>query len=356
MLGYYTAIVYLVIFSMVIMIAIAYYDEILPPRSKSGFLATFSLLILVAFAEWIGVYLENSGPRLRGANIFSVYIMFLITPTIPLLLAYSITDFKRAKIAKTLLVYNFLIQTINLFFNFMFVIDANNRYFRREFYWIDLPISIYCIYVLFSRTYSVAKKYQTRNTFILLFIIGLLGVGISLQMVFPSIHVLWLSSSIAAMLIYTYYTAVVNEVDALTDLLNRGCYENKLSKIKNNGAVLFFDVNKFKEVNDTYGHNFGDKCLIEVAKTLSEVYRPYGFCYRVGGDEFSVILKDSTVSIEELNNVFRLKILDKKAEEQRLPTVSVGYSMITPEINVFDAVAKADKMMYACKSAERNKN
>ncbi len=356
MLGYYSAIVFLIVFSMSIMIAIAYYDEILPPRSKNGFLLTFSLIIIIALSEWINSYLENSGPNLRGLNIFASYTMLIMTPFIPVLLAYSITNFKRKKIASTLLVYNIIIQTLNLFSGFMFTIDANNRYFRGDFYLIDLPVSVYCVCVLFARTYKVAKKYQTKNTYILFSISILLALGTILQMSQHRFMVLWLTSSIAAMLIYTYYTAVVNEVDALTDLLNRSCYENKLAKVKDNGVVLFFDVNKFKSINDNYGHNFGDKCLIEIAKTISEVYKPYGLCYRVGGDEFSVLLKESNIDVEGLNDVFRQKILDLRIEEERMPTVSVGHSVISKNLDVFSAVAEADKMMYECKMKEHNKN
>ncbi len=355
MIGYYSAIIFLIVFSMGIMISIAYYDEILPPRSKKGFLLTFSLVIVVSLTEWITRYLENSGPNFRGLNIFASYIYLVITPAIPVLLAYSITNFKRRKIATTLLVYNVIIQTMNLFLGFMFTIDANNRYFRGDFYLIDLPVSVYCVCVLFARTYKVAKKYQTKNTYILFGISVLLAGGTTLQMTQGRVLVLWLTSAISAMLVYTYYTAVVNEVDALTDLLNRSCYENKLAKVKDNGAVLFFDVNRFKEVNDNYGHNFGDVCLVEVAKTISEVYRPFGLCYRVGGDEFSVLLKDSNVNIVELNENFKQKIEDKKREDDRMPTVSVGYSIISEEIDVFTAVSEADKMMYACKNKEHNK-
>ncbi len=356
MFEYYSAIIYLVVFSMIIMIAIAYYDEILPPRSKNGFLITFSLLICVAICEWINIRLENSGPKLRGLNVIATYVMLVITPLIPSFLAWSMTSFERTRIARILLTYNVVIQTANLFYGFMYTIDANNRYFRSDLYWIDLPVAFYCVCVLFSRTYKLAKKYQTKNTYVLFIISSLIAVGTVLQVAQGRILVLWLSSAITAMLIYTYYTSVVNEVDALTDLLNRSCYESRLTTMKNQGAILFFDVNKFKSVNDDYGHNFGDICLKEIASTIQEVYKPYGFCYRIGGDEFCVILKKSDIDIEKLNETFRLKIRDKKDSEKRLPTVAVGYSILQKETDINQALRVADQMMYGCKNEEKMKD
>lgn len=341
---------------MIIMIAIAYYDEILPPRSKQGFLLTFALIILVSACEWINVYLENTGPGLRYLNIVATYIMLLITPLIPSFLAWSMTSFERTKIAKILLIYNVFIQTANLLYGFMYTIDANNRYFRGELYWIDLPVIFYCVCVLFSRTYKLAKRYQTKNTYVLFCISTLLAIGTIYQVTHGRILVVWLSASISSMLIYTYYTSVVNEVDALTDLLNRSCYESKLSKMKKQGAILFFDVNKFKSVNDKYGHTFGDVCLKEIASTIQEVYKPYGLCYRIGGDEFCVVLKKSDLDIEKLNNVFREKIKEKRQEEERLPKVAVGYCVVTGDININQALKEADKMMYACKKDDKEQD
>ncbi len=350
MFEYYSAIIYFVVFSMIIMICIAYYDEILPPRSKNGFLATFALVIVVSICEWVNAYFDNSGPSLRILNVIATYLFLVLTPLIPVVLAYSITDTKRTRIARILLLYNVVIQTANLYYGFMNTIDANNRYFRGDLFWIDIPVSIYCTCVLFSRTYKVAKRYQTRNTVVLISISSLLIIGGGFQITQGRVLVLWLSSAITAMLIYTYYSAVVNEVDALTDLLNRSCYENQLAKMKNQGMILYFDVNKFKGINDSYGHNFGDYCLIEIAAIIKDVYKDYGLCYRVGGDEFCVIIKKSDVDVEKLNDIFRLRIQDKKLEEERLPTVAVGYSVLSGDNNIHQAQVAADKMMYDCKN------
>ena len=59
--------------------------------------------------------------------------------------------------------------------------------------------------------------------------------------------------------------------------------------MKSSAYVLIFDINKFKQINDTYGHAEGDRALELVARQIYKVYGKYGACYRIGGDEFMII-------------------------------------------------------------------
>ena len=97
--------------------------------------------------------------------------------------------------------------------------------------------------------------------------------------------------------------------DALTDLPNRHCFEQHLSELIISGAdreshsfiVLFLDLDKFKQINDTLGHKAGDLLLIEVAKRLQSCLRSEDILARMGGDEFTVILpRCSNRSIAQL--------------------------------------------------------
>jgi diguanylate cyclase (GGDEF)-like protein len=86
--------------------------------------------------------------------------------------------------------------------------------------------------------------------------------------------------------------------DMLTGLTNRTLFENRLdmalARMKRQGgnlAVLFLDLDRFKEVNDSFGHLTGDKLLKEVAERLKHVLRPYDTAARFGGDEFAVLME-----------------------------------------------------------------
>lgn len=90
------------------------------------------------------------------------------------------------------------------------------------------------------------------------------------------------------------------EHDALTGLINRGAFEQLKEFFTNNPvhlALLVIDVDKFKGINDTYGHEVGDQILKKVAKTLKDNFRSHDYPARIGGDEFAVILVD--IDLEE---------------------------------------------------------
>lgn len=84
------------------------------------------------------------------------------------------------------------------------------------------------------------------------------------------------------------------ECDALTGLLNRQAFEQlkqQLHGIRMPIALLLIDVDVFKSINDTYGHEVGDQALIKVAQLLSQSFRTADYVLRIGGDEFAVVME-----------------------------------------------------------------
>lgn len=93
------------------------------------------------------------------------------------------------------------------------------------------------------------------------------------------------------------------EHDALTGLLNRQAFEqikDDLRTLSQPIALLLIDVDEFKSVNDTYGHEIGDQALRKVAALLEESFRSADYIFRVGGDEFAAILHDVTPEHKEI--------------------------------------------------------
>ena len=98
--------------------------------------------------------------------------------------------------------------------------------------------------------------------------------------------------------------------DHLTGLLNRRRFEQLVSEIiqrsKYTGqrfALILLDIDHFKELNDTYGHNAGDKFLIEAAKRIQETARPHGCVARIGGDEFTILVTFNQINDTQLKNL-----------------------------------------------------
>ena len=155
--------------------------------------------------------------------------------------------------------------------------------------------------------------------------------------------------------------------DALTGLPNRHMFHDRLmqdiKKAHRAGlktALLFIDLDKFKEVNDTLGHSMGDILLKEAARRISGCVRETDTVARLGGDEFTVILAelDDTGSIDRVaENI--LKNLAKPfrlGDETAYVSASIGITLHPNDATeAEDLLKNADQAMYAAKNAGRNR-
>lgn len=120
------------------------------------------------------------------------------------------------------------------------------------------------------------------------------------------------------------------ERDALTGLLNRQAFEQvktHLHNVPKSIALLLIDVDVFKSINDNYGHDVGDQALIKVARLLEESFRSADYVFRIGGDEFAVIMEKikpdgKNIIIEKINQINR--ILKNPPKDFPEYSVSVG--------------------------------
>ncbi len=147
--------------------------------------------------------------------------------------------------------------------------------------------------------------------------------------------------------------------DALTGLMNRRSLEYTMSQWIDSGqpfSLIVLDVDKFKLVNDTYGHLIGDEVLKHVAKVIVTSVRPDDVCYRYGGEEF-IILLAHTRPEEAFIIAERVR---RAMEQSRGPietqvTISLGiahYPFHTLERE--GLLEKADQALYLAKSRGRN--
>lgn len=149
------------------------------------------------------------------------------------------------------------------------------------------------------------------------------------------------------------------EHDALTGLYNRGAYEQLLAshQAAGNIALLWVDVDYFKQFNDRYGHDVGDKVLKKVGQTLTSGFRASDYICRTGGDEFAVIMVNIT---PKLRSVVLRRV---GAVQEALRTPSDGLPPVTLSIGAAfsaqcgpdDSLFKmADRALYKVKEAGRN--
>jgi len=148
--------------------------------------------------------------------------------------------------------------------------------------------------------------------------------------------------------------------DPLTGCRNRDSIRAELehalgSEAAAQTAVLFLDLDRFKEINDTHGHHAGDQLLVAVTTALAEALRPDDVLGRYGGDEFLVICRRVPTQQEALAVAHRLEAaLDEPfriAGTTMAATGSIGVAMGSPGVTVDELIARADSAMYAAKQS-----
>jgi len=158
--------------------------------------------------------------------------------------------------------------------------------------------------------------------------------------------------------------------DSLTQISNRRqllqLLQMSISSCKRHnyyGALLLIDLNRFKPVNDRYGHNAGDAVLVEIASRLNNLVREEDAVGRLGGDEFIIILSrlgdDEAAAINELGHITQRVITSLRwpilFEDHKLKiTASTGIRLIEPDSPDVETVMKqADAAMYISKQSNQ---
>lgn len=157
------------------------------------------------------------------------------------------------------------------------------------------------------------------------------------------------------------------DVDALTGLYNRRWLDNAVERLLEQSikghkglGVLLMDVDHFKQYNDTHGHQGGDQALVALSNMLKTTVRPYDFATRYGGEEFLVLLPNTTLP-ETIATAQRICDAARAAPVvsptgAKLPgiTVSIGVAVSDPLSTPQSLVAEADSKLYVAKNTGRN--
>lgn len=145
-------------------------------------------------------------------------------------------------------------------------------------------------------------------------------------------------------------------MDDMTGMYNR----NKLLEVVGSDtykdmqvAIIYWDINRLKYVNDTFGHLSGDFLIMKIAESIKQVCSEQAEAFRYGGDEFIMIIKDGTADLAEEIIAKWKRVVAEIDDTNELPiSASVGYAVGQGE-DMRTIIGKADKKMYANKGQRR---
>lgn len=153
-------------------------------------------------------------------------------------------------------------------------------------------------------------------------------------------------------------------LDVLTNSRNRLAFNKEIETVMQHEndydiiSVIAFDLNNLKTINDTYGHNIGDRVIIEAARVIGEAFLPYGYCYRIGGDEFLVLALNCSTEAYMECILFLNNEMDKYNEKHIYKlSLAHGYASYNSKVDLdlTTVIKRADDLMYEMKRSMKQR-
>ena len=317
------------------------------------------------FIENAAIFLYYALHSMVGA-IFVMYVDYELYP-----------DNKRFNKRLPYYVILTIIAEIMTFLSFWtgwyFIIDENNYYVRGSLFYLPTVFAfVYMSYILYMLI-KYKKENMTDNSiqgevYRRLFVFPILPcMGALLQIVLPGTASTFTATTLAILINYTTVQNGYMARDHLTGLYNRSQLEKFMNyQLKNlrKGNYFFLiiiDLDKFKEINDTYGHIVGDAALIDAAKLLrGSCKRKSDYVARLGGDEFAIIGQCEDVAavnmiIERIHGV--MERFNKVSRKPYRIQFSAGYTVYdgNGQATLDKLLSEADHNMYEIKKTKKLK-
>lgn len=194
---------------------------------------------------------------------------------------------------------------------------------------------------------TIDKSFYMTNS-----VVALLVVGIYL--ILASCCIMYMFSKIMKEKYEKEKLLYISNTDALTGCLNRHAYETDINKLdlKKEWIYISLDLNSLKHINDTYGHDVGDDMICAAAACMTASFGEFGKVYRIGGDEFVVIVTQKPDELDAMTKHFDSSVAEWRGKIVDSMTISYGCVRSLEEDweFVYDIAKEADRRMYASKA------
>ena len=208
---------------------------------------------------------------------------------------------------------------------------------------------LYLIYFLYVSVMSLKLKHMS-NSLIILICVLLIVACVAIETFFNDngdIHILNTGIILCVMSYYLFLFIERVKRDTLTGLFNRSTYYQDILRMElSSTAVIQFDMNGLKYLNDNFGHEEGDKALVEISSIIFNRCNKDMYAYRLGGDEFIVIAND--LSEDVVQNVID-KIKEDLSKSKYTCSIGIAYRK-DKNVSLYELTKQAEKAMYEAKA------
>ena len=334
--------------------------------------ATLTIIILEFSVDLL------SGRTFNGSRVLLTFVSFwfYVVNPIPGALYLLYLDQLRRRwvtipcgiglIAFIPILLNGILNVISLFNGIIFTVDSNNLYQRGPLFYLVVIADFSCLVLGFVYLLYHKDNFKHKNFSLFLFFPIPVLIGSVLQAQNYGMEATGISLAITLLVVYLQMQNSQANKDYLTLLYNRSLSEQYLTHLinhqKKNKAIggILMDINYFKKVNDTYGHDLGDKTLRHFSRLLVDCFGTNWFIGRYGGDEFILFREGATLLDIERDLASFQEILTRFNAKEILPfsiSISSGFALYGL-YNFLDGasfIKELDRLMYEDKRMYHSK-
>ena len=323
-------------------------------RLNRQFLITIALFSALVIVDSIEYYLSSLTYPTIGRIIMSI-LGYTLRPVIIMNVILLVHKFKPKKLLLYFIpcIIVFLVTSTALFSNIAFSYDDSNEFVRGPLGLTPHIVAIFYLILTFYFSLTMYKEKSILENVIVIALIFSIVISIIVEMLFKIEGILNMAIIISIAFYYLYINVQAYKRDILTGTLNRHSFFLDSEKIgKSLIAIISLDVNDLKLVNDSKGHLEGDTLLCNITHIISDEIKPGSRLYRIGGDEF-IILLTKRLSIDEAEEIY---ININHALEKNNYSCASGIAYVYDENESFKSLLKrADELMYEDKNKKKRK-
>lgn len=352
----------LTLISMVFAASLAWRSDYVNKYRNRFFLLAIAANSGICFSE-IMAEISTVSAWKPGMVIFNT-ITYCLAPFVP----YSLVlmNRKQWKLTERLLMIPaclvVLATVTTQFTGFIFYVDENKAYHRGSLFYGALGVSFFYFAYMVFLSYKEYRDTDRQEKVYLMCIFVAVVSGVVWQVFDNMVRSMWPSVGVGMLLYYVFTLESSSKYDLLSGVRNSNAYNRVKTglTVHKDYAVIVFDINGLKRVNDEMGHYKGDQMIMSCASVITNAFFGVGRVYRIGGDEFVLIMTDIIPDYEIEKRIYVMEQGLKKASRMlEIPlSVSCGYEYHkSGELRTYmDVFQKADTKMYLKKREHyRNK-
>lgn len=243
-------------------------------------------------------------------------------------------------------IINLAVNLTAFFSPIVFSFDSNYRFVRGPLGYLIFAVALlYMVQILMLTNRRFRERKKTERWILIACAVSCIAASL-IDMRYGGCR-LNEAIMICCIFFFSFLRSHNNLLDPLTSLMNRFAFYEDLKQLHREiSAIASIDMNGLKALNDTHGHQEGDKALIEIGRCLAQVHNRDTLSYRVGGDEFMILfLKQDKESVVETLSRVRADVAAAGY------SISAGYAMKLDLDTIDDVLRASDRSMYSDKAS-----